>query len=60
MAKRRPKPTRRAAPTGSVYFFELDDPTDAGSLAGKGPVLSMASTDEDRKRGLGLAHLGTY
>ena len=47
-------------PTGSVYFFKLDDPSDADRLVEEGPVLSLASSDDDRNQGLSLAYLGTY
>ena len=60
MAAGRPKTTRRAVPAGSVYFFDLEDPSDAPQLAEKGFILPLASSDEDRKQGLGLAALGTY
>jgi CRISPR-associated protein Cmr3 len=60
LAKGRPKPTRRAVPAGSAYFFKLDDPSDADRLVEEGPVLSLASSDADRNQGLGLAYLGTY
>lgn len=60
LAKGRPKPTRLAVPTGSVYFFELDDSADADSIVEQGPVLSLSAAEANRKRGLGLAYLGTY
>ena len=59
LAKRRPKPTRRAVPAGSVYFFEIE--------RGEPQTLfktcfghSIASAEADRKQGLGLAYLGTW
>ena len=60
IAAGRPKTTRRAVPAGSVYFFDLEDPSDAPRLAENGVILSLAGTDDDRKQGLGLAALGTY
>ena len=60
IAAGRPKTTRRAVPAGGVYFFDLEDPSDAPRLAENGVILSLAGTDDDRKQGLGLAALGTY
>ena len=58
MAEGRPRPTRRAVPAGSVYFFELPNPADAPTLLENGPTCSLAPTAFDRKRGLGIAHIG--
>ncbi len=61
MATNRPRPARRAAPAGSVYFLQTDDPARAADLvsAGWGRSLFPLHTDE-HKLGLGLAYLGTW
>lgn len=58
----RPKPTRRLAAAGSVYFIELaggtsDDVTHWCDTAWLAPV---SDTDQERRDGFGLAFLGTW
>lgn len=56
---RGPKPIRRMVPAGSVYFFEVDQPGDAASLADL--WLQPVSDDEqERCDGFGLAIWGTW
>ncbi len=57
LARARPRPARRAAPAGSVYYFDIIS-GDAASLAAAHGT-SLFSPDDDRARhGLGLAFIG--
>lgn len=59
LVKRAPKPIRYAAPAGSVFFFELEDASQAGSLADH--WLEAVSDDEQHRRdGFGLAMWGKW
>lgn len=65
IAAGRPKRTHRAVPAGSVYFFQLDDPSDASRLPSDQTPTSLYPADTQksqsfRRQGLGLAYLGTY
>lgn len=61
MEARRPKPTRRMAPAGSVYFLALD-----GTPAARAAWLDatwmrcVSDDDQDRRDGFGLAALGAW
>lgn len=65
LAAGRPKPTRRAVPAGSVYFFELED-GDVDALFDRYFGQSICREDDattlndDGKQGLGLAYLGAW
>jgi len=61
-AKGAPKPTRRLAPAGSVYFFEIVEGDDATIERFIEEVwLSPVSDEEqDRRDGFGVALLGTW
>ena len=58
VAERRPKPARRAAPPGSVYFLEGVD--DAPALFDALDGRSLCPHGADRAQGFGLARLGTW
>jgi len=57
--KRGPKPVRRMAPAGSVYFFEKID-GDGGALASNGWLRSVSDSPQDRNDGFGLTIWGTW
>lgn len=59
VAARRPKPARRAAPAGSVYFLTLDDASRAPALFDTLDGRSLCGGD-DAKQGLGLVRLGVW
>jgi CRISPR-associated protein Cmr3 len=57
-----PKPVRRMAPAGSVYFFEYIS-GDRTTLAAGGwltPVSDLAADGQDRRDGFGLALWGVW
>jgi CRISPR-associated protein Cmr3 len=57
-----PRPTRRLAPAGSVYFLKLDA-TDAAAIAAWIDAIWMhnvSDESQDRLDGFGLAALGTW
>jgi CRISPR-associated protein Cmr3 len=57
----RPKPTRRLAAAGSVYFLELQGTDEAIHQWCDAAWLGCVSDDEqDRRDGFGLAALGTW
>lgn len=59
--KGRPKPTRRLAPAGSVYFLELGGTEGERYTWAKELWLSTVSDEaQDRRDGLGLAALGLW
>lgn len=59
--KNRPKPTRRLAPAGSVYFLKLDGSEDAIDHFIDEVWLQAVSDDEQARRdGFGLALLGVW
>lgn len=61
LEKGRPKPTRRLAVAGSVYFLELDGTADERRRWCEETWLAAVSDDaQDRRDGFGLAVLGTW
>jgi CRISPR-associated protein Cmr3 len=60
--KRRPKPTRRLAPAGSVYFIKLTGDDDKAISRFVDTVWMQSVSDETQARldGFGLAVLGTW
>jgi len=62
METNRPKPTRRMAASGSVYFVELKCDDDAALRAwiDNTWLHSISDTPEDRRDGFGLATLGVW
>jgi CRISPR-associated protein Cmr3 len=57
----KPKPTRRLAPAGSVYFVRLDGGPEARERWVKAAWLeSVADREQDRRDGFGLALVGTW
>lgn len=56
--KRAPKPTRRMAPAGSVYWVELPDGRDAGEYADEVWMNSICENAQDQRDGFGLALVG--
>jgi CRISPR-associated protein Cmr3 len=57
----RPKPTRRLAPAGSVYFIELDGkPEDLRRWCAAAWLAPISDGEQDRRDGFGLAALGTW
>lgn len=61
LVRNRPYLTRRTVPPGSVYFFEITngDP-DVDRLFEDCFGCSLCTDPDDRKRGLGIAYLGTW
>lgn len=58
-----PKPTRRLAPAGSVYFVKFADSDDASAIAQWAQKLWMSCISEDeqsQRDGFGLAVLGVW
>jgi CRISPR-associated protein Cmr3 len=62
METNEPKPTRRMAASGSVYFVELKCDNDAAlrEWIGKTWLHSISDRPEDRRDGFGLAALGVW
>lgn len=59
--KGRPKPTRRLAPAGSVYFIELTgSKEDVASWCAATWLAPVSDFDQERRDGFGLAFLGTW
>jgi CRISPR-associated protein Cmr3 len=59
--KGRPKPTRRLAPAGSVYFVELDgEPEDRARWCEAVWLRPVSDGVQDRRDGFGLAAVGTW
>ena len=59
--KGRPKPTRRLAPAGSVYFVELTGAKeDVARWCDTTWLAPVSDTDQERRDGFGLAFLGTW
>jgi CRISPR-associated protein Cmr3 len=59
--KGRPKPTRRLALAGSVYFVELDGtPEEIGRWCDQSWLACVSDGAQDRRDGFGLAVLGTW
>ncbi|HLA64853.1 MAG TPA: type III-B CRISPR module-associated protein Cmr3 [Rhodothermales bacterium] len=59
IAAGRPRPTRPAAPTGSVYFLTLEQPSDAAALFDSLDGQSLCS-GADAQQGLGYVRLGLW
>jgi CRISPR type III-B/RAMP module-associated protein Cmr3 len=53
-----PKPTHLAVPSGSVYYFHADNPTEAQKLAGV--LQGRCKSDFFGEKGLGLGVCGTW
>lgn len=60
--KKTPKPTRRVAPAGSIYFFEIVEGDDAAIAQFIDEVWLRPISDEEqyRRDGFGVALLGTW
>ena len=60
--KSAPKPTRRLAPAGSVYFFEIEEGDDAAVERFIGDIWLNPISDDDqfRRDGFGVALLGAW
>ncbi len=59
--RKKPKPSRRLAPAGTVLFLSLQGDDDAVSQWIGGTWMQCISDDEqDRRDGFGLAVLGTW
>jgi CRISPR-associated protein Cmr3 len=59
--KGRPKPTRRLAPMGSVYFLELKgNPEDRRQWCEETWLACVSDDVQDRRDGFGLAALGIW
>ena len=58
----RPKPTRRLAAAGSVYFVELagGTPEEVASWCDTAWLAPVSDTEQERRDGFGLAFLGTW
>ena len=57
----RPKPTRRLAPAGSVYFLELTGADDAiGRFVDAVWLQAISDDEQDQRDGFGLALLGAW
>lgn len=56
--KRAPKPTRRMAPAGSVYWIELPEGRDAAEYVDEVWMNSICENAQDRRDGFGLALVG--
>ena len=58
-AERRPKPTRRLAPAGSVYWLELRGPVEArAAWLDRVWGSNVSDAEQDRRDGYGLAFVG--
>ncbi|NOZ30002.1 MAG: type III-B CRISPR module-associated protein Cmr3 [Chloroflexi bacterium] len=59
--KRKPKPTRRLAPAGSVYFLELNGDDDAiRRFVDAVWMQNVSDGEQDRRDGFGLAVVGVW
>jgi len=58
MAAGGPKPVRRAAPSGSVYWVRFDDGLDVSTWLGAIWLSCVSSAQQDRRDGFGLAVVG--
>lgn len=56
--KRGPKPTRRMAPAGSVYWVKVDPTVDAKTWAKSIWMQSVSDEPQDKHDGFGLAVVG--
>lgn len=55
---RGPKPVRRAAPAGSVFWVRLDDDTDSEAWIGDRWFKCISDHEQDRRDGFGLCAVG--
>jgi len=55
-----PKPTRRLAPAGSVYFLKFNEQADIGKFMKEVWLQSISDEQQSRNDGFGLALLGTW
>ncbi|GMV43319.1 MAG: hypothetical protein AMXMBFR64_50350 [Myxococcales bacterium] len=53
-----PKPVRRMAPAGSVYWVELPEGTDVSTWAAERWLRSICDDEQDRRDGFGLCAVG--
>lgn len=61
LERQEPKPTRRAAPAGCVYFLQLDGSPEARRAWVRAHWMDCVSDDEQARRdGFGLAAVGTW
>ena len=58
--KRKPKPTTRLVPAGSVYYLELDDGCDVDNFIKAVWMRNISDDEQKQKDGFGLAVLGTW
>lgn len=56
----KPKPTRRLAPAGSVYFIEWSDSLDARAWIDATWMRNVSDDVQDQRDGFGLAVLGVW
>ncbi len=57
---RKPKPTRRLVPAGSVYFLSLGDSGEIDRWIDAMWMQCVSDNEQDRRDGFGLAVLGTW
>jgi len=55
----KPKPSRRCAPAGSVYWLDLDQRVDVKSWVERHWFKNVSSDEQDRRDGFGLAVVGS-
>ena len=60
MAARGPKPTRRLAPAGSVYWVELPPELDSEAWLNQVHLNEVSDSEQDRLDGFGLAAVGVW
>ncbi len=58
METQAPKATRRMAPAGSVYWFQLNDNTDPVAWAKQRWLRSLCDDEQDQRDGFGLCAVG--
>jgi CRISPR-associated protein Cmr3 len=58
MAKKEPKPMKRAVPAGSIYYFELLESYETNQLVEKLHNISILKNENYRKQGFGITYLG--
>ncbi len=60
--ERKPKPTRRLVPAGSVYFFEIEEGDDAAieRFVEEVWLRPISDGEQERRDGFGVALLGTW
>ncbi len=56
----KPKPTRRLAPAGSVYFIEWPDGADVRAWINATWMQNVSDDEQDQRDGFGLAVLGVW